>query len=280
MIKQIVAALVIATPAVAQQPTLEENLARAQAVYDRDTTNADAIIWLGRRHAYLGHYQQAIDVFTRGIRLHPNDARMYRHRGHRYITLRDFDKAIADYETAIRLIEGKPDEIEPDGAPNKYNIPTSTLHSNIWYHYALAAYLKGDFPRALNGWWSAMKVSTNNDMAVATSDWLYMTLRRMNRPNEAKKVLEAITKDMKILENTAYHRRLLMYKGELKPEDLLAENTDDPVQLATYGYGVANWYLYNGERAKAYDLFRKIVQGKNPSAFGYIAAEVELKRPQ
>ena len=278
MIRYVFAALPFAVPAFAQQSPLEQNLAAAQAVYARDTTDADAIIWLGRRHAYLGQYEEAIDVFTRGLRLHPNDARLYRHRGHRYITLREFDRALADFEAAIELIRGNPDEIEPDGAPNAYNIPTSTLHSNIWYHHALAHYLKHDFEAALTGWRNAMKVSTNDDMKVATSDWLYMTLRRLNRLEEAKLVLEPITTEMKILENTAYHRRLLMYKGELKPEQLLAEDGDDAVQLATYGYGVANWYLYNGERDKAFELFRKIVQGRSPAAFGYIAAEMELKR--
>ena len=278
MIKYIVAAVLIAAPAWAQQSQLEENLARAQAEFARDTTNADAIIWLGRRHAYLGHYQEAIDVYTRGVSLHPQDARMYRHRGHRYITLRQFDNAIRDFDTAAQLIKGKPDEIEPDGAPNKYNIPTSTLQSNIWYHLALAHYLKHDFEAALPAWLEAMKVSTNDDMKVATADWLYMTYRRLGREAEARRVLEPITRDMRILENDAYHRRLLMYKGELKPEDLLSVDTDDAVQLATYGYGVANWYLYNGQREKAFDLFRRIVAGRNPAAFGFIAAEMELAK--
>jgi tetratricopeptide (TPR) repeat protein len=279
MIKPILLTLLLAAPALAQQPTqLEANLRAAEAEFARDTTNADALIWLGRRHAYLGHYREAIDVYTRGIAQHPQDARMYRHRGHRYITVRDFDKAIADFEKAAALVQGKPDEIEPDGAPNAYNIPTSTLHSNIWYHLALAHYLKGDFGKALPAWEQAMRVSANNDMQVATADWLYMTLRRLGRKEEAAAVLAPISKDMRILENHAYHRRLLMYKGELRPEELLSEQTDDAVQLATYGYGVANWYWYNGERDKAIALFRKIVTGKNPSAFGYIAAESELAK--
>ena len=280
MTKAIILTLVLAAPApaLAQQPQLEANLRAAEAAFARDTTNADARIWLGRRHAYLGHYREAIDVFTRGIALHPQDARMYRHRGHRYITLRQFDKAIADFEAAASLIKGKPDEIEPDGAPNAYNIPTSTLHSNIWYHLALAHYLKGDFEKALPAWREGMRVATNDDMKVATADWLYMTLRRLGRGEEATKVLAPISKDMRILENHAYHRRLLMYKGELRPDELLSEQTDDAVQLATYGYGVANWHWYNGEREKAIALFRKIVTGKNPSAFGYIAAEAELAK--
>ena len=269
--------LSVVAPLAAQQ-NLEDNLRQAQAVYERDTTNADAIIWLGRRHAYLGQYDAAIAVFTKGIALHPRDARFYRHRGHRYITLRRFKAAIADLEKAAELTRGLPDEIEPDGAPNAYNIPTSTLQSNIWYHLALAHYLEHDFEQALHGWVQAMRVSANDDMQVATADWLYMTLRRLGRTEDAAQVLVPITKDMRILENHAYHKRLLMYKGELRPEDLLSERTDDAVQLATYGYGVANWYFYNGEREKALALFRRIVAGKNPAAFGYIAAEIELAR--
>jgi tetratricopeptide (TPR) repeat protein len=276
----LVLVLVMAAPVFAQQSQLEENLAKAKADFARDTTNADAIIWLGRRHAYLGQYKEAIDVYTRGIRLHPRDARLYRHRGHRFITLRQFDNAIRDLQMAADLVNGKPDEIEPDGAPNQHNIPTSTLQSNIWYHLALAHYLEHDFEAALAAWLDAVKLAKNDDTKVAVADWLYMTYRRLGRDVEAAKVLEPISADMRILENDAYHKRLLMYKGEIEPEELLSVETDDPVQLATYGYGVANWYLYNGQREKAFELFRKIVGGRNPAAFGYIAAEVELARAQ
>ena len=66
-----------------------------------------------------------------------------------------------------------------------------------------------------------MKVSNNDDSIVATSDWMWMTLMRLNRKADAAKVLERITPKMDILENAAYHRRLLMYKGLEKPEALL-----------------------------------------------------------
>ena len=61
----------------------EEELALAQRDYDAHPESADAIIWLGRRTAYLGRYREAINIFTEGIRKHPDDARLYRHRGHR-----------------------------------------------------------------------------------------------------------------------------------------------------------------------------------------------------
>ena len=255
---------------------LEANLAAAQERYDRDSTDADALIWLGRRHAYLGHYRTAIDVFTRGIALHPEDARMYRHRGHRYITLRRFDDAIRDLERAAALTDGHPDEVEPDGAPNRYNMPVSTLQTNIWYHLALAHYLKHDFARAEPAWRRALARSTNDDMRVASADWLYMTLRRLGLHAGAQDVLAGITPDMRILENDAYHQRLLMYKGLGSADELLAADTDDAVQIATYGYGVGNWHLYNGRVEEAHEVFRRILTGANWAAFGFIAAEAEM----
>ena len=260
----------------ARRDTLEMNLAEARATLDASPDDADAIIWVGRRLAYLGRYQESIEAFTEGIAKHPEDARLYRHRGHRFITVREFDRAIEDLTRAAELVRGQPDEVEPDGAPNEYGIPVSTLQSNIWYHLALAHYLKHDFEAALPAWVEGMEVSDNDDMKVATSDWLYMTYRRLGRDDDAARVLEPITADMRILENTAYHRRLLMYKGEIEPDSLLDIQSADPVQVATYGYGVGNWYLYNGDEERATEVFRRILEGTNWAAFGYIAAEAEL----
>ena len=244
----------------------------------------DATIWLGRRLAYLGRFRDSIDVYTKGLKQHPKSAELYRHRGHRYVTVREFDKAIADLDKAAALIKGTPDVVEQDGAPNAKNIPRSTLQSNIWYHLALAHYLKADFEKARVAYLEGMKVSAvNDDMLVATTDWLYMTYRRMGREAEAKSLLEPIKEQMDIIENTAYHKRLLMYKGLVKPEELLGgaiggSTLAEGVQLATQGYGVGNWYLYNGEKDKARAVFDKMLKGGSWAAFGYIAAEADLKR--
>jgi len=239
--------------------------------------NADALIWLGRRTAYLGRYRDAIAIFSTGIAMHPEDARMYRHRGHRWLSVREFDRAIADFDRAVELTRGKPDQVEPDGLPNARGIPTSTLQSNIFYHLALVHYLKGDFAAALPVWREDVARSSNPDMLVASTYWLYMTLRRLGREAEAARVLEPITSGMEIIENTAYHRLLLLNKGLLTEADFAAA-TGDALQDASTGYGLGNWHYYNGRPAQARAVWERVIAGGNWASFGYLAAEAELAR--
>lgn len=255
---------------------LEQNLAVSQKAYERTPSNADSIIWLGRRLAYLERYQDAIRVFSEGVARHPRDSRMYRHRGHRYISVREFGPAIADFERAAELIRGTSDELEQDGAPNARNIPTSTAHGNIYYHLALGYYLTRDYTKALAAWNEAMRIATNDDTRVAVADWKYMTLRRLGREGEAQAVLAPITKDLNVIENTAYHRRLLMYKGQYSPDSLLNPSSADELQFVTQGYGVANWYMANGDTAHAKQILDQLLAGKYWAAFGYIAAEADV----
>jgi len=254
----------------------ETKLAEARADYDKNPS-ADAIIWLGRRAAYLGDYKRAIDIFTEGTHKFPADARFYRHRGHRFISIRCFDAAIADFEKAAKLVKGKPDEIEADGLPNARNIPTSTLQSNIFYHLGLAYYLKGDFKNALKAYRECEKVSKNNDMLVAAKHWLYMTLRRLGREKEAQQAIAGIADNLDIIENDDYYKLIKLYQGKVKAEDLSAPDTDT-LSNASLGYGVGNWYLYNGQKDEAIKIFRRITAGNQWSSFGFIAAEAELKR--
>ncbi len=268
-------------PPTATLARMEAQLADARRAYAHTPTNADSIIWLGRRTAYPGRFNEAIAIYTDGIARYPADARFYRHRGHRYITTRQLTLAIADFEQAYALTKGKADEVEPDGQPNARNIPTSTLQGNIRYHLALAYYLSGENEKALPFYREDVAASGNNpDMLVASSHWLYMTLRRLGRTADAARVLVPIRKDMDVIENGAYHRLLLLYKGELQPDELLGNfGADGGLEDITTAYGVGNWHLYNGRRAEAESIFRRITAAQSQwASFGYIAAEAELAR--
>jgi tetratricopeptide (TPR) repeat protein len=254
---------------------MEAQLAEARGAWEADRDDADALIWLGRRTAYLGRYREAIRIFSDGIARHPADARMLRHRGHRYLTVREIDAAIADFEKAARLMAGEPDSVEPDGIPNARNIPTGTLRSNVWYHLALGYYLKGAFERAAATWVKARDAVDNPDNLVAASHWLYLSLRRAGRTADAQAVLAPITAELDVIENGEYHQLLLMYKGERMPEAILASADGDSGGSAAR-YGVSAWHLVNGRRSEAEALWAGILAGPDWPSFGYLAAEAEV----
>ena len=190
----------------------------------------------------LSRFTEAIEIYTRAIEIHGDEPRLYRHRGHRYITIRKPDLAIKDLQKAAQLVEGQPDQVEPDGQPNDRNVPTSTLQTNIYYHLGLAHYLKGDFPLARDAYRKCLQLSKNPDMVVATSAWLYMTLERMGPKDEARQALQPITSGLDVIENSAYYRLLLYYKGELQESALTGKGGDAVI----YAYGLANRELWSG----------------------------------
>lgn len=260
-----------------QRQRLEAQLDSARLAYEARPENAEAMLWYGRRLGYLGEYRAAVDLFGEGIRRHPRDARFYRHRGHRLITLRRFGDAVRDLERAARLVRGRPDEVEPDGAPNAAGVPLSTLQGNIHYHLGLAYYLRGEFLRASQAFRTALSLAQNDESRVSASDWLYMSLRRAGRHAEAQAVLEPIRPGLQLRENDVYYRRLLLYKGVVPPDSLL-DPSGRGGDAATLAYGVGNWHLYNGRTAEAEQIFLRITQGENWAPFGYIAAEADLRR--
>jgi tetratricopeptide (TPR) repeat protein len=269
--------LVPAEPAADAKARMEKQLADAEALA-ASPESADALIWVGRRQAYLGRYQDAIATFTRGIAAFPTDARFYRHRGHRYLTTRQLQKAVDDFSRAADLIRGKPDETEPDGQPNARNIPTSTLQTNIWYHLGLAHYLMGNFEAAAKAYEEDLRINPNDDNLVAVTHWAYMTARRRGLEAEATRLLEPITKDLKVIENGSYHRLLLMYKGELPEADLI-KTVEAGLELVTTGYGIGNWHFYNGRRDAALTTWGRVMSAADQwPAFGYLAAEAEMAR--
>jgi tetratricopeptide (TPR) repeat protein len=251
----------------------------ARTAWEADNASPDALIWYGRRVAYLGQFGDAIDLFSLGIDRFPEDPRFLRHRGHRYLTTRQLALAIADFERAAAMVRGTPDQVEPDGQPNARNIPTSTLQSNIFYHLGLARYLQGEFEPALAAWSEEAALGTNPDMRVATSYWRYLTLRRLGRVEEARALADSISPDLEIIENSAYHQLLLLFAGRLPLDSLTPTGDGSPADAST-AYGVAAWHLIEGRSDSATALFRRLVAGPQWPAFGHLAAEAELARQQ
>lgn len=257
----------------------EQNLAQAQAAAAERPDDLERQIWLGRRYGYLWRMREAIEVFTRAAKDHPDDPRPLRHRGHRYISVRVFDKAVVDLSRAAELLSKTRDAVEPDGLPNVRDFPLTTTGFNIYYHLALAHYLRGDFAAALTAWRQTAKYERGlDDNRVAVAYWTYLTLRRLGRASEADAELATVLAKMDIIENRAYYRLARYFKGELTREETLRPEDENSPDFAALGYGIGFRDLLDGNAESARALFARVISTDNWPAFGYIAAEVELTR--
>src|SRR5437868_12480825 len=63
-------------------------IARAEAALKRNPKNVDTLIALGIAQSGARQFREAIATFTKGIAMYPNNALLYRWRGHRYLSTR------------------------------------------------------------------------------------------------------------------------------------------------------------------------------------------------
>jgi len=261
-----------------EQMKRERNLNQARNNFETNPDSLENIIWYGRRLAYLGKYLESIEVYTMGLGRFPESYALLRHRGHRYITIRQFDKAIEDLTRAAFYVRDVDLEIEPDGIPNRLNKPLSNNKFNIWYHLGISYYLQGNFDKAISSFKKCMEASNNNDLIVATTNWFYMTYQKIGNTEAAQELLKTIDPKIRPIENQKYLDLLLLYKGINLPGKLLNNNTNSNNSIdPTVGYGLGSWYLNQGQVETAKDIFEQVLRNPAWDAFGYIATEVEYK---
>lgn len=273
----------------AKRAEFEANLAAAKARFESNPDDESARIWYGRRLAYLGRFDEAIEVFSAGLERTPTSIRLLRHRGHRFISIRRFEEALTDFRAAAIEIDTQqlPDAVEEDGLPNAQNMPRSTLHGNVYYHLGVALYCTGDFRRAMGAFVLSADSSQNDDMRCASWNWVvlsgerYAAAKPSQRPfvdDHLGMIFGKVTPHMDIIENEGYHELLLFYKGELTEEQVLDPVRDDPQQFATRAYAVGAWHWIKGRPERANELWNEVVAAGSWPAFGHIAAEAELAR--
>ena len=227
----------------------------ARAALAADPRNITRIIDLGVAESGARQYREAIATFTRGLELEPNNALLLRWRGHRYLSVREFDRAAADLTRGAAI----------DG----------TIYG-IWYHLGVIQYLRGDFAAAAGSFAKAQPIAPDAGELAGSTDWLWMSLSRAGRGADAKAMLDR-RPDNKPVDN-AYTRRLRLYRGEIGPDDVMTAADTDEVQIATLAYGLGNWYLIRGDKVQARKWFERSIQSGGWPAFGFIASEAELRR--
>jgi tetratricopeptide (TPR) repeat protein len=234
-------------------------------------------IEISRQLLTVNQFKKAVENFTEGLEKHPNSFKLLRHRGHRYLNLRQLDKAIADLNKSEELIRNQSETWEYD-ANGK---PTATYQHQIWYHIGLYHYLKRDYTESAKAYEKSLAYTKEGNNIAGASDWLYNAYERSGQKDKIPGLLKKFTLDFNI-ENKdyPYFRRLLLFNRVIKPEDLADENKPiDQMSLleTTKLYGLANWYAYNGNTEKANLLYNKVLMSKEWQGFAYACAELDAK---
>jgi tetratricopeptide (TPR) repeat protein len=268
-------ALVSPPPSAAVSGQLAADLAAAELAHQEQPGDRDAAIWLARRLGYLGRYRDAVAVLTEALALHPGDPFLLRHRGHRWLTLREFARARADLLAAADACRTTPDETEPDGQPTPGRPPHSSLHYNVHYHLGLACFLLGDWRQAEHAWLRCLAVADDDESRVAVTHWLWCARMRTGDAAGAAAVLAPIHERMDVVENVAYLNLCLLYAGRRTRAEIAPREGSSGSALA---FGLAHHDLVHGNRDEALLALFALAQSPGWSAFGVIAAEAELAR--
>ena len=241
-------------------------VAAARKALDADPKNPALILKLALAQSALREYRESIATCTRGLKIAPQDADLYLERGHREVGLRRFAAARADLDRAAKI---DPKNVE------------------IYYHLGLSHYFVGEFAEAADAFQHAVNLAPTLDSRINSSNWLYASLRRAGKAEEAAAALSKITPEMKNKEpHTFYYLSLLrFFQGKMPetkamPPEPPAGNTDIEAELRfdTVAYGVGNWYLYNGNAAKAQEYFTRVAKGDVWLTWGFIGSELEVAK--
>jgi tetratricopeptide (TPR) repeat protein len=235
-------------------------VARADSAVTAEPRRVDRLLALGLAQAGVRQYRAAIATFTRALAVAPDSlprerATLYRWRGHRYLSVGEFGRALDDLTRGSRL---------------------DSANYGIWYHLGIARYARGDFAGSAVAFARAQPLAPDAGELAGATDWRWMALARAGRTADARAML-ARRPDSLAAAN-AYAQRLRLYRGELAPDAVLTPADTAAVAVATLSYGVGNWYLVRGDTARARAWFERSVRSGGWPAFGFLMSEVELRR--
>lgn len=246
--------------------TDDDGVIAAKKKLAADPKNTSLVLALSQAEAGRRQYREAVATCTKGLAFAPKNTDLYIERGHRELGLREFRSAERDLAHAAALDPKKLD---------------------AFYHLGLAHYFQGQFSAAAVAFQKAAALAKNDDSVIDCTNWLYVSLRRAGKKEQAVQALKKIGPDVKNKEpHLLFYLRLEhFYQGKLTEQQVLPPKPKDPndteaeLSFDTVTYGVGNWLLYNNNDATgAAALFKEVVSGNAWNAWGFVGSEVELAR--
>ena len=147
--------------------TADQSLAGCTAVIqaDRETPEKRAIAFRSRGNAYAdkGQSDRAIEDYDKALRMNPKDDEAHYKRGNVYLVMGQYDRAIEDYDQAIRLY------------------PAYALAFN---NRGIAWRRKGQHARAIQDYDQLIRLKPRDAGAFVNRGIAYATLRQYDRAIE------------------------------------------------------------------------------------------------
>ncbi len=103
-------------------------------------------------------------------------------------------------------------------------------------------------------------------------------------PETAQEIIDRIDEDLDTDQGHPYFKQVMLFKGVLTPEELMAARppsaADWSVQDATVTFGVARYHVYQGDSTSYLGLLDKILSTDNWNAWAYVMAEKDRVKLQ
>lgn len=229
---------------------LSDVVLEAKAYAESNTHDPEAWIKYGRALRRQAMHRQSIEAYSVGLSYHPFYPLLYRHKGHAYINIGEYDMSASMFEISLRLD------------------PTNW---DCWYHQGVAYYLGERYELAIPKFLKALEIGQDNfDDVVACKDWLWLCYTHLGRMAEAKAMVADVPTGRETTYSDGYYHRVLVYAGKLDADEVVAKaNDSDAHMYATACYGLSWYYQVHGEKEKAHAILKQIMDNTNEAWGGF-----------
>ncbi len=150
-------------------------------------------------------------------------------------------------------------------------VPDLCALGNLYYHYALALYFQGDFEKAAQLWKECLDRSLSDDERVGAMHWLYTSLARIGKVEQANQILKSLPKEMDVIEYGSYYDLIKLYRGDGE-----SGGSSDALQDVGYRYGLARWAILQGDQERGVRILNEVANSPLNTAFAVMAAKLDV----
>lgn len=188
-----------------------EAVTQAKALPD----SIEKFLALGKAFSRQLRYREAIDAYTEGLKLEPENLPLLRLRAGRYLTTLQSNPAIADFEKCLSL---------------------GAKRLDCFYRIGLAQYYAGRYKQAMGTFENCLPLC-DEEMGIAVIYWHTLSAVRAEK---APTLLKHYRQDMAVGHHTAYEKAIQVWNGTTSLPTMLQilENEKDDLEYGITLYGL------------------------------------------